>query len=86
MTMNNTQEPDGDVLGAASGSAVRYRSGQPVRAGDVIMIHDARCTARRIISDPHGRPYMIACKIYGCGEIDHGIYIECFQQRNPQND
>jgi hypothetical protein len=84
MTPPPTNEPNsGEVLTSASGSTVHYLSGQLVRAGDVITIHNARCTARRIISDRYGRPCQIACKIDGCGEIDHCIYIECFQRRNP---
>lgn len=93
MIANNTFETDGkpaDTQRSAgcapmSGSALRYADGSPVNAGDVVKINNATCTVLRILAGSDGNPWIVACHIEGCGEIEHGVFAATFQKHSPQN-
>lgn len=66
-------------------SALHYADGSLVTAGDVVKINNAICTVLRMVPNQDGSPGMVACRIEGCGEIEHGVFADTFRKHHPQN-
>ena len=66
--------------------ALRYADGSPVKIGDVVKINNATCTVLRILNGNDGKPWIVACRIEGCGKIEHGVFADTFRKHSPQND
>ncbi len=70
---------------ATTCSALRYADGSPVKIGDVVKINNATCTVLRMVPNEDDSPCMVACRIEGCGEIEHGVFADTFRKHSPQN-
>ena len=70
---------------ATACSALSYADGSPVKIGDVVKINNATCTVLRMVPNEDGSPCMVACRIEGCGEIEHGVFADTFRKHSPQN-
>lgn len=67
-------------------SAPRYLSGAPVKVGDVVQIHKARCTVIRMVPNRDGSPWLVAVTIEGQGDTEQGVFASTFEKHLPVND
>lgn len=80
-----SQERREEPFHAAPCSALRYADGSLVTIGDVVKINNATCTVLRVLNDNDGKPWIVACRIEGCGEKEHGVFADTFRKHSSQN-
>jgi hypothetical protein len=78
------EQRSGSESDALTCSALRYADGSLVNAGDKVEIHNATCTVLRILNGNDGKPWIVACRIEGCGEIEHGVFAATFRKHLPE--
>lgn len=64
-------------------AALRYADGSPVLTGDVVTITNATYTVLRVVNGSDGKPWVVACRIEGRGDMEHGVFADTFRKHTP---